>query len=130
VATIAFMSDWSQEAEGSIQPGERLTIKYAPDRAQVRHVCHHGGWMVTAFVRFPPAAEVNTHRVVETSGQSEPGGIPRFPRKAITTTSSYELTVPEDATEVEIWFRNIAVCGEQAWWDSRYGQNFRFQVHQ
>jgi hypothetical protein len=41
----------------------------------------------------------------------------------------YEVTVPMDAAQVEIWFRGThGVRPPQTSWDSRYGQNYWFQV--
>ena len=42
---------------------------------------------------------------------------------------SYEVQVPMAARQVEVWFRNFyAVSSRCEAWDSRYGQNYWFDV--
>jgi hypothetical protein len=44
-------------------------------------------------------------------------------------TKRYEVDVPLDATQVELWFRNFYVVSSMCEaWDSQFGRNYWFDV--
>jgi hypothetical protein len=43
--------------------------------------------------------------------------------------SSYEIAVPSDARQIEIWFHNfLEIGGRCDAWDSRFGENYSFDA--
>jgi Family of unknown function (DUF6209) len=108
MATIRFLSDWSQEQDGDIRAGEPLQIQYDADRLPVCRSSRYGqpAWSIVAFLRFHPG------------GHEQSGSVASGP---------LTVNVPDDATNIEVWFLNSDQTGCIAW-DSRYGQNYWFDV--
>jgi hypothetical protein len=104
---MRFLSDWSHEQDGDIRAGEPLSIEYAKARLPRCRSTYYGmdNWSIVAYMRFHPDGEERSARV------------------------EYGLTVevPIDATKIELWFKNADPTGCVAW-DSRYGQNYWFDV--
>lgn len=101
---VRFLPDWSQEQVGDIRAGEPLQIEYDPARLPVCRAHRYGqpAWGLAAYIRFHPG------------GQEQSGGLVPGP---------LEVSVPDGATQVELWFNNTDHTGCVAW-DSRYGQNY------
>jgi hypothetical protein len=110
VATVRFLSDWSQQQDGEIRAGELLHIEYDPQRLPHCRSSRYGqpAWSIAAYLRFHPGGQ-------EESGRVAPGPQP------------WEITVPNDAKNIELWFNNTDQSG-CASWDSRYGQNYWLEV--
>jgi hypothetical protein len=108
MATLRFVSDWTHDQIGDIRPGEPLRIEYDPARLSRCRADRYGqrAWNIAAFLRFHPG------------GQEESGGLVPGP---------LEVSVPTDAAQVELWFKNTDHTGCVAW-DSRYGQNYWLNV--
>jgi hypothetical protein len=106
MATVRFLSDWSQQQVGDIRAGEPLQIEYNPERLPQCRSSRYGqpAWSIAAYLRFHPGGQ-------EKSGRVAPGSEP------------LEVKVPSDATKIEIWFNNTDQTGCTTW-DSRYGQNY------
>ncbi|MGH8904544.1 MAG: DUF6209 family protein [Egibacteraceae bacterium] len=104
MATLRFLSGWSQEQTGDIRAGEPLRIEYDHGRLPNCRAERYGqpAWSIAAYLRFHPG------------GQEQSGSLMHEP---------LEVHVPNDATRVEIWFSNTDQTGCVAW-DSRYGQNY------
>lgn len=61
-------------------------------------------------------------------GEGKEGSVVARSKQATMVASSLTVDVP-DATRVELWFKNTDYTyGECVAWDSRYGQNYRFDV--
>jgi Family of unknown function (DUF6209) len=105
-ATVRFLSDWSQHQVGDVRAGEPLRIDYDPRRLPQCRSYRYGqpSWRIVAHLRFHPGGQ-------EESGRVAPG------------PELFTVTVPQDATTIEIWFHNTDQSGCTAW-DSRYGQNY------
>jgi hypothetical protein len=108
---------------GLIRPGARLAIAYDPTR-----LAHAAGAQalsqveeILAHVRFHPGGQTASGPVAQgaASDPPSPTGAPR--------PVPYAILVPDDATQVEVWFERRSGAGADAW-DSRYGQNFWFDV--
>lgn len=110
VATVHFSSDWSQRQGGDIRAGEPLRIEYDPDRLPHCRSYRYGqpSWSIAAYLCFHPGGQ-------EQSGHVAPVSEP------------WEVTVPNDAKKIELWFNNTDQTGCTAW-DSRYGQNYWLEV--
>jgi hypothetical protein len=105
---LKFLPDWSHQQDGYIRPGEPLSIEYASERLPRCRARRYGqdAWSIVAYMRFHPGGE-------EVQGQVVPG--------------SLTVDVPPGATRIELWFSNTDHTGCAAW-DSRYGQNYWFDV--
>jgi uncharacterized protein DUF6209 len=110
MATLRFLSGWSQEQVGDIRAGEPLQIEYDPQRLPECRSDRYGqpAWNIAAYLRFHP------------SGQEQVRGLVSGPLK---------VDIPDDTSQVEMWFNNTDQTGCVAW-DSRYGQNYWFETAQ
>ena len=89
----------------------RLTPGGNAPTASTEILCH---------VRFQPVGQTHTESVLEYAGPvAGAGGSPR--------PALLEVQVPMGTTEVELWFERRGPAGTSAW-DSRYGQNYTFDV--
>ena len=105
---------------GSIRPGGLLVVEYDPARltpggrpptASTEILCH---------LCFQPVGQTHTESVLDYVGPvAGAGGSPR--------PAMLEVQVPMGTTEVELWFERRGPAGTSAW-DSRYGQNYTFDV--
>jgi Family of unknown function (DUF6209) len=118
-ATIRFRRDQVSSGVsrlGRLRPGGLLRIEYDPLRLlnddRPRDVVSH--------VRFEPSGE-------------ERSTVLRLPVSAVQTRphrpqlAAYEITIPDDASLVELWFERRGSTGADGW-DSRYGRNYRFSI--
>lgn len=117
VGSVKFLSDWSYEQNGDIHPGESLSIEYASERLPRCRASRYGqdAWSITAGMRFHP------------NGQEQSGAVTAREQTGVVVAASLTVEVPTDATKVELWFKNTDNTGCVAW-DSRYGQNYWFDV--
>jgi uncharacterized protein DUF6209 len=106
MATVRFLADWSQQQVGDIRAGEPLQIEYDPQRLPHCRSSRYGqpAWTIAAYLRFHPGGQ-------EQFGRVAPGA------------ELLEVSVPSDATKMEMWFNNTDQTGCTTW-DSRHGQNY------
>jgi hypothetical protein len=118
VGSLKFLSDWTQEQSGNIRPGESLSIEYAIERLPGCRASRYGrdAWSITAGMRFHP------------TGQEESGAVTAREQSGAVVAAPLTVEVPIDATRIELWFQNTDNTGCVAW-DSRYGQNYWFDVN-
>ncbi|NBO37428.1 hypothetical protein EBU99_02465 [bacterium] len=115
-STVRFLSDWTIEQRGQIQPAQSLFVEYDLKRLpQCQSSSYNGlpAWQTEAFVRFYPngeefSAALNTLQ----QGQMQP--------------IAARFEVPTRATHAQLWFHTRGRNCEGAW-DSNYGQNYEFQ---
>jgi hypothetical protein len=144
MATIRFLADWSHVVEGTIEPGNMIVVYYAPERARLRPIFRGSeAWDFRGTGHFLPGGEIESGYVVrytssdeqlnwsenegslqQTSRRSSPHP-PGFSHSPVAVP--WKLKVPAEASHVEMWFENTDVY-RSSWWDSRYGQNYRFEV--
>jgi Family of unknown function (DUF6209) len=121
--TIRFFADWTQQSDAEITTGSTLGIEYAPTRLEQCHVNWRGAdiWAITAFALFKPGDQLYQGSVLD---EVREGGV-----VIAHTPQTFEVSVPEGATELQIWFRSSyqlsSVCEA---WDSCYGRNYVFSV--
>jgi Family of unknown function (DUF6209) len=126
-ATIQFQADWRQEQHGDIERGGRLKIDYDKGRSPRCFTIWRGAEFgdIVASIRFHPRREIVSGSVVAPVRDREnPPGmvIGQVP-------VPFELPVPSDATQAEIWFHNFYQTSSQGDpWDSRFGENYWFEV--
>ena len=127
-ARLQFLAGWQTVKHGSIRPGGQLIIDYdicrLPNlRTRFRDIIF---WQIEAFVRFHPSGELYTSSV--TGGNFDDAG--RRPFRG-HRSKPFEFVVPRDAIRVEVWFRSGCQDSgrpEDVAWDSRFGQNYWFDV--
>ena len=126
-ASIVFLSDWRQEQQGSIERGGRLKIDYDKGRSTRCFTMWRGAEFgdIVASIRFYPRGEIfNGSVVAPVHASGNPPGmvVGHLP-------VPFELTVPSDATQAEIWFHNFYQTSSRCdAWDSRFGENYWFDV--
>jgi len=99
---------------GHIRPGGRLVVEYDPARLPPSADTSVASSDIVCHMRFSPGDRRRTGAVVDASAAG--------PRRA-----AFEVPVPWDATNLEIWFESRGPSGTIGW-DSRYGQNYSFIV--
>jgi hypothetical protein len=125
MATIRFLSGWQQVQEGEIKRSGALVLDYDPSRLEQCHITWRGAdiWDITAYVLFNPGGQLEQGPVLREIRQGDYGMVVGHAPQV------FEVSVPADATGVEIWFRTWNyISGVCEHWDSRYGQNYRFNV--
>jgi Family of unknown function (DUF6209) len=105
---------------GPIRPGGRLVVEYDPSRLTQGANAAAPSIDILCHARFKPVGQIHTESVLS---QSSPvvGAI------GSTRARALEIPVPLGTTEVELWFERRGPGGDTAW-DSRYGQNYTFDV--
>ena len=103
-----------------------MAIAYDPARLPNCRQTWRGAqvWDIEAFVRVHPRGEVAVGSVLKARRQPPDTGmvVGRDP-------APLEFEVPPDTTQLELWFHNFAVTsGRCDAWDSRFGQNYWFEV--
>jgi len=126
-ASIRFLSDWRQEKQGGIERGGRLRIDYDKGRSPRCFTNWRGAEFgeIVASVRFHPRGEIINGSVLAPvrSSENPPGVVIGH------VPAPFELPVPDDATQAEIWFHNFYQTSSRCdAWDSRFGQNYWFEV--
>ncbi len=130
-AVIQFLSDWRIAQQGRIEPGGKLIIEYNLERLP-KHQHYFKGVLlgdIDAHVKFHPGGRLYTGSVVEkvyAMGKEYVSGrgpcIGHSPRK-------YEVMVPVDANQVEMWFRGYYQYDSLIeTWDSQDGKNYWFRI--
>jgi hypothetical protein len=114
---LRFLSDWSHEQSGDIRPGESLSIEYASERLQDCRAKRYGqdAWSITVGMRFHPG------------GSEQKGAVTTRKQNGEIVATPLTVEVPIGTTRIELWFQNTDHTGCVAW-DSRYGQNYWFDV--
>ena len=119
-ATLKFLDGWREVQEGEIVRGGRLILEYDSQRLPVCrfHVSSLARWDISVEGRFWPGGKSFAY--------TWPG------REIMPSTildPPYAVDVPDDATEVEMWFKNTDERpGGCLTWDSRFGRNYLFRV--
>ncbi len=120
---LRFLAGWQQVQEGDIKKSANLVIEYDPARLETCHTNWRGAdiWDIAAYAFFNPGGQLYQGSVLR---EIREGGmvVAHMPQ-------SFEVSVPDDATQVQLWFRSwyqlSSFCEA---WDSRYGQNYVFNV--
>jgi hypothetical protein len=124
---IEFLAGWRLEQHGAIERGGRLQIKYEQERLPHCFRMFRGAEFgdITAHVRFHPRGEISSGSVsAPVRDKEDPPGM-TVGHKPIP----FELSVPSDATQAEIWFHNFSQTTSRCdAWDSRFGENYWFQI--
>ena len=126
VASIRFLPDWRIIQEGDIELGGKLIINYdtgrLPNYRQQRREAVF--WQVAIYVKFHPGGQLEVGSPLEPVRLRDNGPVIDYSAKP------YELLVPPDAAQVEMWFYTTdrEIGGSSEAWDSRYGQNYWFDV--
>jgi hypothetical protein len=121
---IFFQGDWSENVYGALRQGGTLDVHYDISRLPACRGTHNGypAWDVIGYARFLPGGEQVEASVRElVADQGRP------------TNEAHDklwtLTVPQGATEVELWFKNYTGAGSSCVaWDSNWGGNYRFDL--
>src|SRR5215813_5236578 len=126
-ATIQFLGDWRQEQHGTIERAGRLKINYDKARSPRCFTMWRGAEFgdIVASIRFHPRGEiVNGNVVAPVRDRENPPGMVMG-----HVPVPFELPVPSDAMQAEIWFHNFYQTSSRCdAWDSRFGENYWFQI--
>lgn len=122
-AVLRFLSGWVTAQTGELRRGRRLSVEYDPDRLPNLRATYNGmaTWGIYVNIRFHPGGQFTTGSLLQFLHGDPPQPLEQ-PRPL-----AYELDVPEDATQVELWFANSDRSGRTEW-DSRFGQNYWFDA--
>ncbi|MBW2732126.1 MAG: hypothetical protein JRH20_07005 [Deltaproteobacteria bacterium] len=121
---LIFLPNWDEYRQGDLRQGGYLTMNYDLNRLPQCRGTHNGypAWDTRAYVRFSPGGEVIEGSVRAFENHQ---GVPTN----VAHATSLAVKVPEDATSVEIWFKNFSGAGSSCVaWDSNLGNNYRYDV--
>lgn len=122
--TTWFADTWEEGLRGPLRQGGYLVVQYDIDRLPDCRGTHNGypAWDIVAHARFQPGGQLLSGTVRELeihNGQPTNNAHDR----------PWIVKVPDDATSVELWFRNYTGAGSSCVaWDSAYGANYRFDI--
>lgn len=119
-ASVHFRVNWIEETLGNIAQGELLTIYYDLRRLfNVSVTPHYAslGW-INATVRFYPSCQTYVGTQMGQIASIATGDLFLVP---------FEIQVPLDTTQIEVWFHRTTSAGHIEW-DTRFGQNYWFSV--
>jgi hypothetical protein len=125
-ATVQFLAGWRSIQSGAIRPSNSLIIEYDPARMPDCRVNWRGAavWDLEAYVRFHPGGQVVSGSVMDRVRVPPGSGV-----VVALVPRPFEVAVPEDAHNVELWFRVFhGIDGGCEVWDSRFGENYWFAV--
>lgn len=125
--TIQFLDGWHQVQNGVIERNGQLKVEYDMQRLPHCFTKWRGAEFgdITAYLRFHPRGEILSGSLVASVRDQEdpPGAV--IGHEPIPL----ETAVPDDATQVEIWFYNFYQTSSRCdAWDSRFGANYWFEV--
>jgi len=103
---------------GNIRPGGQLRVEYDPARFQPSTQTVVTGRELVCHVQFDPGSHHHAVVASELAMSAAPAVFRHVP---------FTVSIPNDATNLEIWFESRGPDGTVAW-DSRYGQNYAFAV--
>jgi hypothetical protein len=125
-ATIQFLPGWEQRRRGQVRRGGKLVVEFDPARLPQCRQSSHGAqvWEIEVGMIFHPGGQWFVGSVMRKVRMPEGGPLISL------EPQPYEVTVPADATRVEMWFKNYTTIGGRGCeaWDSRYCQNYWFDV--
>lgn len=122
-SSIRFPADGGRPDAAFLRPGSEFVVDYDPGRLRDCRQVAAGApaWSIVAFAQFFAGNQEINPRVEAQIAPATSGASTTIDR------SPFSVTVPAEATRVELWFHNTGdggCCG----WDSRYGQNYRYDV--
>lgn len=125
VGTVEFRAGWTEVQHGAIVAGGQLRLWYDPARLP----------NCRASYTFAPAWDIEAQGRFLPSGETFSGSIVAFEyddygrRIDSPHPGTLEIEVPQDATSVEVWFRNWSgmshPCEE---YDSQFGENYHIEI--
>ncbi len=125
-ATLQFLKGWEPRQHGQIRPGGKLVVEFDPERLPQCRQSSHGAqvWDIEVGMIFHPGGQWFVGSVMKKIRMPNNGPVVGL------EPQPYEVTVPADATRVEMWFKNYTTIGGRGCeaWDSRYCQNYWFII--
>jgi hypothetical protein len=111
---LLFTGDWQQTVQGALLPGLPFSVRYDGSRLPNERSTYNGmpTWEIIAYAQFSPGKPA-TQVILNPCGDGN------------YLEGAFEM--PDDATEVQMWFLNTGRSGLK-YWDSNYGSNYRFCV--
>jgi len=124
VAHISFDANYGGGQYGDFRQDGYISIEYALERLPECRATHDGvpDWDTVAYARFGPGGQL-----VQQSVRSfvKADGTPA----ATVESVPFHVDIPDEATSVEIWFRNFSGDGSSCeTWDSNWGANYRYRI--
>lgn len=124
VGSVYFHESWDESTHGARRQGGYLHVGYDIDRLPHCRGTHNGypAWDIVAYVKFLPGGQLFEGSVREL------GNVMGRPTND-ATDRPFVVRIPEDANEVELWFRNYTGAGSSCEaWDSNLGANYHYDV--
>lgn len=124
IARLSFLSNWHEVRSGELRQGSQLILDYDLQRLPQCRGTHNGhpAWDTQAHLRFAPGGQLvsaSVRRFVTNQG------VPT----TVAESLPLEVTIPEDATSVAIYFQNYdGAGGSCSAWDSEFGANYRYAI--
>ena len=104
---------------GHLRPGGRLVVEYDPARLPPSADAPGTSSDIICYVWFHPGGQRYSGSVLDRREGLAQAAPPRH--------IPFEVRIPTDATQVELWFESRGPAGTSGW-DSRYGRNYSFVV--
>jgi uncharacterized protein DUF6209 len=125
---MIFTRDFREFVRGEFRPGSKVTIRYNPYRIVPPGEDYRFGdpaRPVVAHLQFKEGGPVTDVTLVSLIGS--PDHIPDWTERHVPKLDG-EVTIPEDADWVTIWFSYKSGDGREVY-DSNWGKNYRFRFY-
>jgi hypothetical protein len=122
-AILSFLPKWEQQQDGDIKAGDEIVIEYSRERIYEWPRHPPWNWEHWAHICFHPGGKYEVR-----SFKYHPEPSPNIVYRPVY------IMVPAEANRLELWFEHrLHYYAEQTWkqniiWDSRFGQNYWFEV--
>jgi Family of unknown function (DUF6209) len=126
--TIRFETGWRTVVDGTISAGREILLKYDASRLPDCRSTGRGAvvWDIEVHVKFHPGAVEVVESVLDRVRSPPEHGmvVDVVPRDVL-------VHVPPGTEHIEMWFHNWYQTSSRCdSWDSRFGENYWFSVHQ
>ncbi|XGV95681.1 MAG: DUF6209 family protein [Leptolyngbya sp. BL-A-14] len=131
-SVLKFEAGWRESLSAPIYQGSKLVIDYEPSRLPACRSdgpLNFPGWGIKVFIKFDSDGQVHEGhltQMLEDAAEIE-RRVSVMGNQGWLKSVPFELDVPQNATQVEIWFNNYDYS-QCSTWDSRYGQNYIYPV--
>ena len=122
---LHFTKAWQESLSAPIQRGQPLRILFDPERLPQCRLTMRGAefWDIVGYVRCHPSGQLYEQSMLEPIRPSPSGPV------VALQPVPFELSVPIDATGLELWFENMDTYYQTCRvWDSDFSRNYWFDV--
>lgn len=126
-ALLEFYPAWKHRQFEPIERGQNIRIVYDAARLSRCPTKSNDAELgdTVAYIRFHPRGEIMRANVVERVQKKDNQSGPVVSYRTVPLV----VSVPEDATQVELWFHSVSLGATRCdVWDSHFGENYWFNV--